>query len=83
MLWFAPEIVLLITVQVESVYFRLAGLPVNRLAGIKLLANRHNGPTGKTCFHFSSLQTLVHFELYRTSFNQKEKGAHSDEPLSL
>jgi len=29
------------------------------LAGIKLRANRHNGPTGKTFFNYSSLQTLA------------------------
>jgi hypothetical protein len=29
------------------------------LAGIKLRANRHNGPTGTTFSKFSSLQTLA------------------------
>jgi len=50
--------VLLKAVQVKSVYLWLAGQPVSQLAGIKLRANRHNGPTGTTFFNYSSLQTL-------------------------
>jgi len=33
------------------------------LAGIKLRANRHNGPTGTIFFNYSSLQTIAPYLL--------------------
>jgi hypothetical protein len=52
--------VLLKTVEVKSVYLWLVPqCGISQLAGIKLRANRHNGPTDTTFFNYSSLQTLA------------------------
>jgi len=46
--------------QVKSAYLCLVPqCGISQLAGIKLRANRHNGPTGTTFFNYSSLQTLA------------------------
>jgi hypothetical protein len=67
--------VFLKAVQVKSVYLWLAGQPVSQLAGIKLRANRHDGPTGTPFFNFSSLQTIAPYLLAEpVNFDSRNAG---------